>query len=328
MGMHRITGITHARKHLRCANTDCPTSPARPHAEELLGELPLTAALPPVQQWDSRLLNYSNWEVQRYLLSNLRYWLDEFEFDGFRFDGVTSMLYHHHGINHGFTGNYEEYFGFETNVDACVYLMLANDLMHSLHPGTLSIAEDVSGMPALGRPVAKGGLGFDYRLGMAIPDLWIDLLKNFRDEHWSMSRLVGTLCNRRYSERTVAYAESHDQSIVGDKTIAMHLWDAEMYTHMSTLQETTPVIARGMALHKMVHALTMALGGEAWLNFMGNEFGHPEWIDFPRAGNEWSHHHCRRQWSLADTGAPLAACACMTCMHDASDSVPCMCVHT
>ena len=168
-----------------------------------------------VQQWDSRLLVYSNWEVQRYLLSNVRYWLEEFQFDGFRFDGVTSMLYHHHGINMGFSGNYAEYFGTATNVDACVYLMLANDLMHELNRDALSIAEDVSGMPALGRPVAEGGLGFDFRLGMAIPDLWIDLLKNFRDEHWRMSQLVGTLCNRRYTERTVAYAESHDQSIVG-----------------------------------------------------------------------------------------------------------------
>lgn len=173
-----------------------------------------------VQQWDSRLLNYNNWEVQRYLLSNVRYWIEEFQFDGFRFDGVTSMLYHHHGINTGFSGNYAEYFGTSTNVDACVYLMLANDLMHELDRDTLSIAEDVSGMPALGRPVCEGGLGFDYRLGMAIPDLWIDLLKNYRDEHWRMSQLVSTLCNRRYTEGTVAYAESHDQSIVGMLPVA------------------------------------------------------------------------------------------------------------
>jgi 1,4-alpha-glucan branching enzyme len=170
---------------------------------------------PAMQQWDSRLFKYSNWEVQRYLLSNVRYWLEEFHFDGFRFDGVTSMLYNHHGINMAFSGNYADYFGVDTNVDACVYLMLANDLMHDLDAETLSIAEDVSGMPVLGRPVAEGGLGFDYRLAMAIPDLWIDLLKNTRDEHWSMSRLVSTLCNRRYTERTVAYSESHDQSIVG-----------------------------------------------------------------------------------------------------------------
>jgi hypothetical protein len=172
-----------------------------------------------VQQWDSRLFKYSNWEVQRYLLSNVRYWLEDFRFDGFRFDGVTSMHYHHHGMNMGFSGNYAEYFGPETNVDACVYLMLASDLMHELKQDTLSIAEDVSGMPALGRPVAEGGMGFDFRLGMAIPDLWIDLLKNTPDEQWTMSRIVSTLCNRRWTEKTVAYAESHDQSIVGVRCV-------------------------------------------------------------------------------------------------------------
>ena len=184
-------------------------------SNNILPMLRLSGGCVGMQQWDSRLLKYSNWEVQRYLLSNLRYWLEEFKFDGFRFDGVTSMLYQHHGIKRGFSGNYAEYFGPETNVDACVYLMLANDLMHDLNPATLSIAEDVSGMPVLGRPVYEGGMGFDYRLGMAIPDLWIDLLKNTHDEDWKMSRIVGTLCNRRYSEKTVAYAESHDQSIVG-----------------------------------------------------------------------------------------------------------------
>lgn len=251
--------------------------------------------------WDSRVLNYGHWEVQRYLLSNLRYWLDEFQFDGFRFDGVTSMLYHHHGINTGFSGAYHEYFGPQADVEAAVYLMMANEMVHKLHPDAITIAEDVSGMPGLGRPVAEGGLGFDYRLNMAIPDTWIRLLKHVRDENWDMMDLVNALCNRRYTEKTVAYAESHDQALVGDKTIAMWLFDAEMYTNMSTLNEITPVVDRGMCLHKMIRMVTMCLGGESWLNFMGNEFGHPEWLDFPRDGNEWSHKHCRRQWSLVDT---------------------------
>ncbi|WIA28178.1 hypothetical protein OEZ86_010746 [Tetradesmus obliquus] len=280
------------------------------------------------KQWDSRILNYGHWEVQRYLLSNLRYWLDEFQFDGFRFggvysmmyhdhgigidparayqannmfDGVTSMLYHHHGIDTAFSGHYHEYFGPQADVEACVYLMMANEVIHKLHPDAITIAEDVSGMPTLCRPVSEGGLGFDYRLNMAIPDTWIRLLKHVRDEDWEMMDLVNALCNRRYTEKTVAYAESHDQAMVGDKTIAMWLFDAEMYTNMSTLNESTPVTERGMALHKMIRMVTMALGGEAWLNFMGNEFGHPEWLDFPREGNEWSHKHCRRQWSLVDT---------------------------
>ncbi|XP_051139196.1 1,4-alpha-glucan-branching enzyme-like isoform X2 [Andrographis paniculata] len=251
--------------------------------------------------WDSRLFNYANWEVLRFLLSNLRWWLDEFMFDGFRFDGITSMLYHHHGINMSFTGDYNEYFSEATDVDAVIYLMLANDLIHSILPEATVIAEDVSGMPGLGRPVSEGGVGFDYRLAMGIPDKWIDYLKNKKDEEWSMHEIMGTLTNRRYTEKCVAYAESHDQSIVGDKAIAFLLMDKEMYTGMSCLTEASPVIDRGIALHKMIHFLTMSSGGEGYLNFMGNEFGHPEWIDFPREGNDWSYNKCRRQWDLVDT---------------------------
>ncbi|CAK0744688.1 1,4-alpha-glucan-branching enzyme, chloroplastic/amyloplastic [Coccomyxa viridis] len=251
-------------------------------------------------QWDSRLFNYSNWEVLRYLLSNLRWWLDEYRFDGFRFDGVTSMLYWHHGINMAFSGDYNEYFSPATNVDAVVYLMLANDLIHELLPQAVTVAEDVSGMPTLCRPVREGGVGFDYRLGMGTPDLWVKLVKEQRDEDWSMSTLVSLLCNRRRSERTVGYVESHDQSLVGDQTLAWRLMGPEMYTGMSALQPENPIIARGTSLHKLVRTLTMALGGEGWLGFMGNEFGHPEWIDFPREGNGWSHEYCRRQWSLVD----------------------------
>ncbi|KAI5063174.1 hypothetical protein GOP47_0021721 [Adiantum capillus-veneris] len=251
--------------------------------------------------WDSRLFNYGNWEVQRFLLSNLRWWLDEYKFDGFRLDGVTSMLYHHHGIHISFTGSYFQYFGLGTDVEAVVYLMLANDLIHELYPDATVIAEDVSGMPTLCRPVHEGGVGFDYRLSMGIPDQWIRLLKDVRDEHWNMGEICGTLMNRRYTEKCVAYAESHDQSIVGDKTFAFLLMDKEMYTGMSTLKSISPIVDRGIALHKMLHFLTMALGGEGYLNFMGNEFGHPEWIDFPREGNNWNYDKCRRRWDLLDT---------------------------
>lgn len=251
--------------------------------------------------WDSRLFNYANWEVLRFLLSNLRWWLEEFKFDGFRFDGVTSMLYHHHGINMTFTGNYDEYFSEATDIDAVVYLMLANSLIHNVLPDATIIAEDVSGMPGLGRPVAEGGIGFDYRLAMAIPDKWIDYLKNKTDEEWSMKEISLSLTNRRYTEKCIAYAESHDQAIVGDKTIAFLLMDTEMYSGMSCLTDAPPTVERGLALHKMIHFITMALGGEGYLNFMGNEFGHPEWIDFPREGNGWSYEKCRRQWDLVDT---------------------------
>ncbi|GAB2300446.1 1,4-alpha-glucan-branching enzyme, variant 2 [Dionaea muscipula] len=251
--------------------------------------------------WDSRLFNYANWEVLRFLLSNLRWWLEEFRFDGFRFDGVTSMLYHHHGVNMTFSGNYKEYFSEATDVDAVVYLMLANHLIHNILPDATVIAEDVSGMPGLCRSVSEGGIGFDYRLAMAIPDKWIDYLKNKKDEEWSMEEISQTLTNRRYTEKCVAYAESHDQSMVGDKTISFLLMDTEMYSGMSALTDLSPVVERGIALQKMIHFITMALGGDGYLNFMGNEFGHPEWIDFPREGNDWSYDKCRRQWNLVDT---------------------------
>ncbi|KAJ3414832.1 hypothetical protein HDV05_005989 [Chytridiales sp. JEL 0842] len=250
--------------------------------------------------WDSRLFNYGHHEVLRFLLSNLRYWLKEFRFDGFRFDGVTSMLYVHHGIGTGFSGNYDEYFGGQVDTEAVVYLMLANRIMHELHPHIITIAEDVSGMPTLCRTVADGGVGFDYRLAMAVPDMWIKLLKEKSDDDWDMGNICFTLTNRRWKEPTIAYAESHDQALVGDKTLAFWLMDKEMYTHMSNLTPMTPIIDRGMALHKMIRLITYGLGGEGYLNFIGNEFGHPEWLDFPRAGNNSSFHYARRQFNLID----------------------------
>jgi len=251
--------------------------------------------------WDSRLFNYGHIEVLRFLLSNLRFYREVYGFDGFRFDGVTSMLYKHHGIATGFSGDYREYFeSGAVDGEALAYLQLANLLLHRLYPNVITIAEDVSGMPMLCRPVEELGAGFDLRLAMAVPDLWIKLLKGFRDEDWPLGELVHTLENRRWKEASVAYAESHDQALVGDKTLAFWLMDAEMYTHMSRITPLTPTIDRGMALHKMIRLLTFGLGGESWLCFMGNEFGHPEWLDFPRAGNGNSFHYARRQYNLAD----------------------------
>uniref|UniRef100_A0A4W6C8Q5 1,4-alpha-glucan branching enzyme n=1 Tax=Lates calcarifer TaxID=8187 RepID=A0A4W6C8Q5_LATCA len=250
--------------------------------------------------WGSRLFNYSSWEVLRFLLSNLRWWMEEYRFDGFRFDGITSMLYHHHGIGTGFSGDYSEYFGLQVDEDSLVYLMLANHILHTLYPDCITVAEDVSGMPALCRGLEEGGLGFDYRLAMAIPDKWIQILKELKDEDWSMGNIVYTLTNRRYGEKCIAYAESHDQALVGDKTLAFWLMDKEMYTNMSSLIPMTPIIDRGMQLHKMIRLLTHGLGGEGYLNFMGNEFGHPEWLDFPREGNNQSYHYARRQFNLVD----------------------------
>ncbi|XP_065653925.1 1,4-alpha-glucan-branching enzyme-like [Hydra vulgaris] len=248
--------------------------------------------------WDSRLFDYKNWEVLRFLLSNLRWYIHEFKFDGFRFDGVTSMLYNHHGLSFGFSGDYNEYFSAATDTESLNYLQLANYMLHTLYPEIITIAEDVSGMPTLCRPVTEGGIGFDYRLAMAIPDQWIKILKEKRDEDWDMQNIVHTLENRRYKEKTIAYVESHDQALVGDKTLAFWLMDKEMYEYMSVFKPLTPVIERGIALHKMIRLLTCGLGGEGYLTFIGNEFGHPEWLDFPRAGNNSSYHYARRQWSL------------------------------
>lgn len=248
--------------------------------------------------WDSRCFDYGKPEVLHFLLSNCRFWLDEYHFDGFRFDGVTSMLYLDHGLEKTFSG-YDDYFGANVDEDALAYLALANKVIHTLRPDAITIAEDVSGMPGLAAPREEGGVGFDYRLAMGVPDFWIKLLKETPDEHWPIGHLYYELTNRRADEKTIGYAESHDQAIVGDKTIIFRLIDADMYTHMNVF-ETTLQVDRGIALHKLIRLITLATAGNGYLNFMGNEFGHPEWIDFPRAGNNWSYHYARRQWHLRD----------------------------
>ena len=251
--------------------------------------------------WDTKLFHYNKNEVLHFLLSNLKYWMEIFHFDGFRFDGVTSMLYHDHGLGQAFV-NYDMYFSENTDREAVTYLMLANELVHEMNPQAITVAEDMSGMPGMALPIADGGLGFDYRLSMGVPDLWIKFLKEYRDEDWDMYKLWFELISCRPKEKSIGYCESHDQALVGDKTIMFRLCDAEMYWHMDKASDS-PVIARGMALHKMIRLLTSTVVGEGYLNFMGNEFGHPEWIDFPREGNGWSYHYCRRQWSLADHSA-------------------------
>ncbi len=249
--------------------------------------------------WDSKLFDYGRQEVKHFLLSNLKYWLEEFHFDGFRFDGVTSMIYTHHGYTD--FERREQFFDHTINLDAVTYLTLANKLVHELRPGAVTIAEDVSGMPGMCIGIDAGGVGFDYRLAMAIPDFWIELLEDVPDEDWDIHRMWHEMTNRLPAVGTIAYCESHDQAMVGDKTIAFRLMDKEMYTCMNRTCKSV-VIDRGMALHKMIRSFTIALGGQGYLNFMGNEFGHPEWIDFPREGNGWSYAHAQRRWSLAENG--------------------------
>ena len=248
-------------------------------------------------RWDSKLFDYGRDEVQHFLLSNIKYWLDEFHFDGFRFDGVTSMLYHHHGYDT--FDSRDKFFNDTVNRDAITYLKLANKLKQEIKPSAVTIAEDVSGMPGVAVSLSDGGIGFDYRLAMAIPDFWIRYLEDVPDEKWDLWEIWNILLNRLPGIKTVAYCESHDQALVGDRTIAFRMMDKEMYSLMEKNSQSV-IIDRGIALHKMIRLLTITLGGDAYLNFMGNEFGHPEWIDFPREGNDWSYAHARRQWSLAD----------------------------
>lgn len=248
--------------------------------------------------WGTKLFNYAKNEVLHFLLSNVKYWLEEFHFDGFRFDGVTSMLYHDHGLGSAFV-NYGMYFSMNTDTDAITYLMLANDLINEINPKAVTIAEDMSGMPGMCLPIKDGGIGFDYRLSMGVPDLWIKYLKDVSDDYWNMGTLWWELNSRRPKEKVIGYCESHDQALVGDKTIMFRLCDANMYTSMNKGNNDS-VIFRGVALHKMIRLITSSLAGDGYLNFMGNEFGHPEWIDFPREGNGWSYHYCRRQWNLVD----------------------------
>ncbi len=256
--------------------------------------------------WDSRCFNYAKTDVVHFLLSNCRYWLDEFRFDGFRFDGITSMLYLHHGLGVAFT-DYQQYFDELVDEDAWTYCRLANQVIHELRPDAITIAEDVSGMPGLAAPAADGGAGFDYRLAMGVPECWFKLVRDVRDEEWSIGYLWHELNNRRDDEQTVNYAESHDQALVGGKTLLFQMMDAAIYDtmHRSARNLATD---RAVALHKLVRLTTLATAGHAYLNFMGNEFGHPEWVDFPREGNGFSYQYARRQWHLRDDPALFFHC--------------------
>jgi 1,4-alpha-glucan branching enzyme len=208
------------------------------------------------------------------------------------------MIYRDHGLGSHVT-SYDHYFGGNIDEDALAYLTLANSLIHELRPDAITIAEEVSALPGLAAPTSMKGVGFDFRLAMGVPDYWIKLLKHVPDEQWRVSDLWAELTSKRPEEKTIQYCESHDQALVGDKSIMFWLADKEMYWHMQ-IDDHNHVIDRAIALHKLIRLLTLSLGGDGYLTFMGNEFGHPEWVDFPREGNGWSYHYARRQWSLRD----------------------------
>ena len=252
-------------------------------------------------QWDSLCFDYARPEVMHFLLSNCKFWLDEYQFDGFRFDGVGSMLYLDH---QGGSGNLYDYFSPNVDGDALCYVTLANALIHEFKPYAVTIGEEVSGMPGLAVPFEEGGIGFNYRLQMNVPDYWIKLLKERRDEDWNTTEIKWQLCEsgnliNSPAGKTISYVESHDQALVGDKTIIFRLIDSDMYWHFKIGDENLTV-HRGIALHKMIRLITLSTINGGYLNFMGNEFGHPEWIDFPREGNGWSYKYARRQWDLVD----------------------------
>lgn len=248
--------------------------------------------------WDSLLFDYAKPQVMHFLMSNCKFWLEEYKFDGFRFDGVTSMLYRSHGLGEDFN-SYSNYYNMNQDGDAICYLTLANKMIHQVNPNAITVAEEMSGMPGLAIKFEDGGMGFDYRLAMGIPDFWIKYIKETKDEDWKVGTIYWELTNRRAEEKTISYAESHDQALVGDKTIIFRLIDAEMYWHMQK-GDNTLLVDRGIALHKMIRLITATTINGGYLNFMGNEFGHPEWIDFPREGNGWSYKYARRQWELVD----------------------------
>lgn len=246
--------------------------------------------------WGSRCFDYGKSETKYFLLSNCKFWMEEYHLDGFRFDGVTSMLYWDHGLGKDFVG-YDNYFNAGVDENAVTYLALAAMLVKELDPDGITIAEDMSGMAGLAAPFEAGGLGFEFRMAMGVADHWIKWLKEKTDDQWSMGEIWWELTNKREDEKTISYAECHDQALVGDKTLIFRLIDKEMYTSMN-IDSKSIVVDRGIALHKMIRLVTIATAGDGYLTFMGNEFGHPEWIDFPRAGNGWSYKYARRQWSL------------------------------
>ena len=86
--------------------------------------------------------------------------------------------------------------------------------------------------------------------------------------------------------------------VVGHKTEVAGVSRSE--GHLSLADEFPFCVSSSVALHKMIRLITASTINGGYLNFMGNEFGHPEWVDFPREGNDWSHKYARRQWSLAD----------------------------
>ena len=251
--------------------------------------------------WDSLVYDYENQATVSYLLSNARYWIEEYGIDGFRVDGVTSILYNDHGIGHtGFTDN--DYLGSNLNQSGLLYLVLLCKLAHELRPDFILIAEDVSGLPGLARPALLGGVGFDYRLQMGLPDFFESVAKDVMDDGISPSRIWHALVSRRFDERHIGYVESHDQAIVGGQSLIFRLLGPKMYTDMHAETQSHDVHL-AVAVVNVAKSIVFFLGGEAWMSFIGNEFGHPDWVEFPTPDNDDCFEYAYRKWYLATDSA-------------------------
>ncbi|CAL5392773.1 unnamed protein product [Camellia sinensis] len=248
--------------------------------------------------WGTRMFKYGDIDVLHFLLSNLNWWVVEYQIDGFQFHSLASMIYTHNGFA-SFTGDMEEYCNQYVDKDALIYLILANEILHALHPSIITIAEDATLYPGLSEPTSLGGLGFDYFVNLSASEMWSSLLENVPDSDWSMSKIVSTLVGNRHSaDKMLLYAENHNQSISGGRSFAEILF-GETMEHAS---DKRALLFRGCSLHKMIRLITFTIGGHAYLNFMGNEFGHPKRVEFPMESNNFSFSLANRRWDLLENG--------------------------
>ncbi|KAH7428429.1 hypothetical protein KP509_09G001300 [Ceratopteris richardii] len=246
--------------------------------------------------WGTRMYNYNSYEVLRFLLSNLKWWVNEYHVDGFNFHSLASMLYTHNGFEKR-TGGYDYFCNQYVDQDAQNYLILANEMLHTLNPNIITIAEDTTFYPGLCQPINKGGLGFDYAVSTQPAEMWAWLIRYGSDQHWIISQIVDTLTRQKSFGKMIAFTESHAQSITGGMSLSQALLSR---SGLSSLDQ------RGIALLKIIRLVTFSLAGSAYMNFMGNEFGHPERVEFPRPGNKNSFAHACRQWDLINKNNPYS----------------------
>ncbi|KAG8075748.1 hypothetical protein GUJ93_ZPchr0006g43795 [Zizania palustris] len=246
--------------------------------------------------WGTRMFKYDDVDVLHFLFSNLNWWVTEYHIDGFQFHSLSSMLYTHNGFS-TFTGAMEEYCNQYVDKDALIYLILANEMLHELHPDIITIAEDATFYPGLCEPTTQGGLGFDYWVNLSIPEMWLWHLENVPGQEWSMNKIMKVLISKNCN--MLSYVENHNQSISGRKSFAEIILHKEKCSNNSVSDDG---IFRACSLLKIIKLLTFSTSGGAYLNFIGNEFAHPKRIEFPMSGNDYSFGLANRQWELLEKG--------------------------